>query len=72
MERRGIKDKAFQRQIAGEMIDRFNAQLKQLVAGFPNARYLDLRGVVGTEPEPLVRRVAPDQCRIQIGRRQVR
>ena len=58
MEKRGIKDKAFQSQIAGEMIDRFNAQLMQLVAGFPNARYLDLRGLVGTRPEPLVRRAA--------------
>jgi hypothetical protein len=49
MQRRGINNPEFQRQIAGEFIDRFNVALKQLLAGFPNARYLDLRGVVGKD-----------------------
>jgi metacaspase-1 len=48
MEQRGIRDKKFQAAIAGEMIDRFNAAMSQLLAGFPNARHLDMRGIVGT------------------------
>ncbi len=47
MERHGIKDAIFQRGIVAEMINRFNARLGQLLAGFANAQHLDLRGVVG-------------------------
>ena len=50
METRGIKNRDVQREIAGVMIDRFNAALAKLIGGFANARYLDMRGVVGPKP----------------------
>jgi Caspase domain len=49
MSERGIKDSAFQAAIVGSMIDRFNARLKLLTDTFANAKYLDLRGVVGAK-----------------------
>lgn len=48
METRGIVDKVFQKKITDELIDRFNARLSSLVKGFSNARFLDMRGKVGT------------------------
>jgi lysophospholipase L1-like esterase len=48
MEKRGIKDKAFQKKITDELIDRFNARLNALIGGFANAKFLDMRGKVGT------------------------
>ncbi|HET7715828.1 MAG TPA: SGNH/GDSL hydrolase family protein, partial [Bauldia sp.] len=51
LEKRGIKDREFQRQIVGVMIDRFNAALARLAGGFANVRCLDLRGVVGPKPK---------------------
>jgi hypothetical protein len=49
MEKRGIVDKAFQKRITDELIDRFNARLKTLIMGFTNARFLDMRGKIGTQ-----------------------
>ena len=50
MEKRKIVDKAFQKRITDELIDRFNARLKALIGSFKNARYLDMRGRVGPKP----------------------
>lgn len=50
MEKRGIQDRAFQKKITDELIDRFNARLKLLVSGFANGRFLDMRGKIGPNP----------------------
>jgi metacaspase-1 len=47
MNERGITDSAFQASIVSAMIDQFNVRLRQLIDKFSNARYLDLRGLVG-------------------------
>jgi metacaspase-1 len=49
MQKRGIKDPEFQGRIVRELIDQFNVSLQQLLAGFGNARYLDMRAVVGRD-----------------------
>lgn len=48
MESRGITDKAFQKGITDELIDRFNGRLKTLIDGFANVHYLNMREVVGS------------------------
>jgi hypothetical protein len=47
MESRGIKDRKFQKRITDELIDRFNGRLKSLIHGYENARYVDLRNMIG-------------------------
>lgn len=49
MASRGIKNKAFQKQITDELINRFNTRLKSLLDGFSNAHYIDARGAVGNK-----------------------
>ena len=50
MNERGIVDPRFQAAIVQVMIDRFNAKLKLLADKFAGVTYLDVRGVVGTQP----------------------
>jgi lysophospholipase L1-like esterase len=46
LEDKGIKDPADQHAVVARMIDLFNEGLRALAQGFPNVRYVDLRGVV--------------------------
>lgn len=45
----GISDAAVQKAITAEMMDRFNAALSALAAGFPSVTYVDNRRVVGDD-----------------------
>lgn len=49
MRARGIKDAAFQKDIAAVMIDRLNVRLRTLAAQSPRVTYVDCRGVVGDD-----------------------
>lgn len=46
LERAGITDVALQKAILAAVVDRYNTALQGVVGEFPNARYVDCRGVV--------------------------
>ncbi|MGR3320709.1 MAG: D-Ala-D-Ala carboxypeptidase family metallohydrolase [Pseudooceanicola sp.] len=49
MQARGIRSRALQKQIAAEMMDRFNRRLRRLADTMPHVTYIDCRGVVGDD-----------------------
>lgn len=46
LKQRNINDKGLQTDIVHVIMDRFNARLSQVVAGFPNVQYVDCRNAV--------------------------